>query len=149
MSGGSFTNYNYSDSSLANDIFGYRVSLLYGFGPDKFYSKKKGDGCYEHYSSNYSREDYLANLKTVRKNNPFDDVVISELVYDVLCLVHSKDYAESGDTTDDQYEDDVKAFKDKWFGGRFRKEYAKELFDERLEATKNDVYRALGIDECM
>ena len=43
------------------------------------------------------------------------DPEISALVYDVFCLLHSYDWAESGDTDMDAYQKDVEIFKSQWF----------------------------------
>ena len=39
------------------------------------------------------------------------DPEISALVYDLFCLLHSYDWAESGDTDMDAYQKDVEIFK--------------------------------------
>jgi len=55
--------------------------------------------------------------KKARERNPFKDEDISELVWDVFCLIHSADYCFSGDTGEEDYETDVDYFKNKWLRG--------------------------------
>ncbi len=52
--------------------------------------------------------------QAARSANPMCDREISELVWDVLCLIHSCDWMRSGDTDEDTYREDVKWFKKKW-----------------------------------
>lgn len=62
-----------------------------------------------------------------RQENPLQDRDISELVFDVLCLLHSFDYWKSGDICEETYRNDVKLFKEKWFKERNDSELKKEL----------------------
>lgn len=87
MSGG---RWGYMQSTLANDMFNWLVSVDYG-------------------------DEGRAQSKVARQVNPMGDREISELVWDVLCLIHSRDWNLSGDTCDETYLKDVKAFKEKWF----------------------------------
>ena len=87
MSGGYF---NYSNDNAARDIFGY--------GP----------------AVNYGLKDLQGEAKQVANDNPLEDHEISELVYDVFCLLHSFDYYKESDTSYETYQKDVAFFKDKW-----------------------------------
>ena len=87
MSGG---RWNYMQSTLANEVFDWRLSVDYG-------------------------EDGRAQSKYARKLDPMGDRDISELVWDVFCLLQSRDWNLSGDTCNETYYKDVKAFKEKWF----------------------------------
>lgn len=120
MSGG---RWNYNQSTLANDMFDWRLSLNYG---------ERG------------RE----QSKVARKLNPMGDRDISEIVWDVLCLIQSRDWNVSGDTCDETYLADVKAFKEKWFKrtnadvlASYKDdlmEYAKELANELQYIPQSD-----------
>lgn len=88
MSGG---RWNYIQSTVANEVFDWRMSVDYG-------------------------EEGRAQSKLARKLNPMGDHDISEIVWDVLCLLQSRDWHLSGDTCEETYLKDVKAFKEKWFG---------------------------------
>ena len=73
MSGGCW---NYMNDSAASEILGYHIYVGYGLDSDK----------------------HEKNYKQVVRDNPLGDPEISALVYDVFCLLHSYDWAESGDT---------------------------------------------------
>lgn len=70
---------------------------------------------------------------------------ISALVYDVFCLLHSYDWAESGDTDMDAYQKDVEIFKSQWFK-KARKDRIKEMIDISTEKLKEDLYKAFGFE---
>ena len=87
MSGGL---YAYQNDSLCDEVTG--VYPDYGLDTD------------EH------REKAIA----ARILNKLEDKQISEIAYDVFCLIHSYDWYFCGDTCRDDYMADVKAFKKKW-----------------------------------
>jgi hypothetical protein len=103
MSGGAW---GYQNSSLADELFGYRLDCTYG---------EKG------------REQSVI----ARKINPMDDREVSELVWDVLCLITSRDYFVSGDNCEETYMKDLQAFKDKWF---------KRTDDDKVASYKQDLF---------
>lgn len=65
--------------------------------------------------------------------------------YDVFCLLHSYDWAESGDTDMDAYQKDVEIFKSRWFK-KARKDRIKEMIDISTEKLKEDLYQAFGFE---
>ena len=73
------------------------------------------------------------------------DPEISALVYDVFCLLHSYDWAESGDTDMDAYQKDVEIFKSQWFK-KARKDRIKEMIDISTEKLNADLYKAFGFE---
>lgn len=87
MSGGYF---NYSNDTAARDIFGYGPAITYGL------------------------KDLQGEAKQIAKDNPLEDHEISELVYDVFCLLHSYDWYKESDTDYETYQKDVIFFKNKW-----------------------------------
>ena len=91
MSGGHF---NYQNDRACEEVFDWDVSPDYGMG-DKSYHK---------------------HVNVARRMNPLEDVILSELVYDVFCLLHSCDWYKSGDTGEETYLKDVAYFKAKWLG---------------------------------
>ncbi len=105
MSGGYF---NYSNDGAARDIFGYGVTISYGLDELQSYAKE------------------------VWEENPLEDSEISELVYDVFCLLHSYDWYRSADNSEDTYRKDVKYFKDKWLN---------KSQDERIDSL---IEKAIG-----
>lgn len=87
MSGG---RWEYTNDRLSSEMFGWRLNCVYG---DK------------------GHKDCLK----ARDLNPMGDREISELVWDVLCLINARDYYESGDIGIDTYNKDLEWFKEKWF----------------------------------
>lgn len=75
-----------------------------------------------------------------------EDREISELVWDVLELLHEFDWYRSGDTGKDTYLDAKKAFKNKWFGGN-RGLMIRRIVDDALAETKAELYETFGIGE--
>lgn len=101
MSGGRF---NYAQSSLCWELYP-ALNVDYG-------------------------DDGHKQSRMARKFNPFEDREVSELVWDVLCLIHSLDWYKSGDTGEDTYKDDVEWFKKKWLNRDIKEsveEYKKDM----------------------
>lgn len=85
MSGGRF---NYVQRNLGYELFPW-LSVDYG-------------------------DDGFSQAPTARKINPLGDRQLSELCWDLLCVIHSYDWYASGDTDEETYRADVKRFKAKW-----------------------------------
>ena len=117
MSGG---HWNYVNDRVANELFGWNVDADYGL-EDK---------------------DVDYNRKLARKINPLEDKLLSELVFDVLCLLHSYDWYASGDNCEATYLKDVKYFKKKWLKG-VSKELATKIVEEEFERTKEELFKSL------
>ena len=117
MSGGRF---DYMDDRLCSELFGWEVSTDYG---DKAFEQSK----------------------IARRINPMEDLVISELVFDVLCLIHSYDWYVCGDTNEEIYRADVARFKAKWLKA-VRGKRAKEIVDEELETMRKKLYQAFEVE---
>ena len=115
MSGGHF---NYQNDSLCEEIFG--IYPNYG---DRGFSRSA----------------------QARRKNPFKDFIISELVYDVFCLLHSFDWYESGDTGEEDYREDVMRFKDKWLATQ-PSARVKEIVDDEIIRLRDELYKSFNID---
>ncbi len=113
MSGGHF---DYSNDRLCHEIFGWEVSADYG-------------------------ESGFRQSKIARRIDPLDDILLSELVFDVFCVLHSYDWWQSGDTCEDTYRKDVQRFKDKWLK-QLPEERIKEIIDDELNLTRGRLYNA-------
>lgn len=111
MSGGY---YDYHNDDLGYEIFGYNVSIGYDLA-----NRQK-------------------DIDAVRKMNPMEDKLISELVYDVFCLLHSYDWYRSGDCSEESYRKDVDFFKQKWFK-TIDEDRIKELIGSELEEAKHNL----------
>lgn len=103
MSGGRF---NYIDSSLKSEIFGW------------------GE----------------------RPINVFEDMEISELVFDVFDLIHDYDWYISGDTCEETYLKAKAAFKKKWIGSSGRNARVRRIVDEALQRTKEELYKTFDLE---
>lgn len=90
--------------------------------------------------------EHVKASRDARKHNPLDDKIISELVYDVLCLLHSFDYYRCADISEEKYQMDVAAFKHKWLRS-YSKQEMKSVIDDEIDAVKNELYRTYGIAE--
>lgn len=117
MSGGHF---NYINDTACHEIFRWSVSADYG--------------------------EHEADSKKARRLDPLEDAIISELVFDVFCLLHSYDWYASCDTGEETYRADVRRFKDKWLKP-MRGKRAKEIVDDELTAVREKLYRAFGVKE--
>ena len=85
MSGG---HWDYQQRRLAEEMFGWNMGTDYG-------------------------EDAHKDSANARRIDPMGNKKASELVWDVLCLIHAKDWDLSGDTSH-AFEDDWKWFQKKW-----------------------------------
>lgn len=74
-----------------------------------------------------------------KPRNVFEDREISELVWDVLDLIHEFDWYKSGDTGEDDYLKAKKEFKEKWLANDVKRQ--KRIIDEAIEDLKNDLYK--------
>lgn len=119
MSGGRF---DYRNDSVCEDIFGvYPDYNLEGL------------------------KDLKDARKRVRRENRFDDVEISELIFDVFCLIHSYDWYACGDTGEDDYRKDVEYFKKKWFG-KTAMQRAEKVTKDAIEEFAEDIKKIFGVE---
>ncbi len=116
MSGGHWNNAN---DCLAHEILGYGFDFGCGLSGAK----------------------HDAYLKAAVRENPMEDPEISALIYDLFCILHSYDWAESGDTDKTDYQRDVAEFKKRWLK-KPRKAQIQEMIDICLENLKDELYGA-------
>lgn len=81
-----------------------------------------------------------------RPHNAFEDREISELVWDVLELIHDYDWYASGDTGKEDYLKAKAAFKKKWFSNRVVR--IRRIVDDAIEECKKELYETFGFDDC-
>lgn len=115
MSGG---HWDYNNDYAARAIFGWDMAVDYG---------KKG----------------FAQSKYARRNNPLGDKMISEMVWDMFCLLHSYDWHVSGDTREETYLEDLKRFKDKWLNPPADELVRREI-EKALTEAKEDLIQIFG-----
>lgn len=80
-----------------------------------------------------------------KPSNVFEDVEISELVFDVLDLIHAFDWYKSGDTCRETYLKAKADFKKKWMGNRGVR--VRRIVDDALQRTKTELYETFGLEE--
>ena len=76
-------------------------------------------------------------------HNVFEDREISELVWDILDLIHDYDWYVSGDTRRETYLKAKADFKNKWFNNR--DVVVKRVVDIAIEEVKAELYETYGI----
>lgn len=77
--------------------------------------------------------------------NVFEDREISELVWDVLDLIHEYDWYASGDTCKENYLKAKEAFKKKWLSNRGVR--VRRIVDEALKQCKDELYETFGFEQ--
>lgn len=78
------------------------------------------------------------------KGNVFEDIEITELIYDVFELIHSFDWYKSGDTDREDYLEAKALFKAKWFTDP--NERVQEIVDKAIRNLKDELYETFGIE---
>ena len=82
---------------------------------------------------------------TDKPSNVFEDREISELVWDVLNLIHTYDYYASGDTSKEKYLEKKAEFKKKWLNNRGVR--VRRVIDEAIEEIRKELYETYNISE--
>lgn len=75
---------------------------------------------------------YAQEVAEARQVNPMHDPELSEMMYDVSCLLHSLEWSDSCDTSEELYFEDVRKFKEKWFG---------RTSEQTIQAYREDIKR--------
>ena len=78
-------------------------------------------------------------------SNVFEDREISELVWDVLDLIHDYDWYASGDTCEETYLKRKAAFKKKWLSGN-RDVRVRQIVDDALREAKEELYKTFALE---
>lgn len=81
---------------------------------------------------------------TNKPRNVFEDREISELVWDVLTLLHDYDWYKSGDTDEDTYIKAKNDFKKKWLGNKETRH--KKIIDQAVSELKEELYKTFVPD---
>ena len=77
--------------------------------------------------------------------NVFEDREISELVFDVLDLIHEFDWYYSGDMGKETYLEAKAKFKKKWLGNKGIR--IKRIIDKALDEVRAELYETYGIEK--
>lgn len=74
--------------------------------------------------------------------NPLEDKEISNIVYDVLTLLHDFDWYKSGDTSEETYLESKENFKKKWLRNKkYSQEVLAKIIYEETENLKNELLK--------
>lgn len=82
---------------------------------------------------------------TDKPSNVFEDREISELVWDVLDLIHDFDWYASGDTCKETYLKKKAEFKKKWFSNRGVR--VRRIVDDALKQCKDELYETFSLED--
>lgn len=101
-----------------------------------------------HFNHNYS---YMTMQSDIfgygdKYTNAFEDVEISELVWDVFNLIHDFDWYASRDTCEETWLKKKAEFKKKWFQSE-RKDRIKRIVDNALKNTKEELYKTFDLED--
>lgn len=100
-------------------------------------------GRFEHLDSQLKSE--IFGYYSEKLTNVFEDREISELVWDVLDLIHYYDYYVSGDTRKETYLEKKAEFKKKWLNNRGVR--VRRIVDEALDEVRKELYETYNIPE--
>lgn len=103
-------------------------------------------GCFNYIDSQLKSEIFgWCPNDTWDGRNVFEDREISELVFDVLNLIHEYDWYYSGDNGEEKYLKAKAEFKDKWLKNpRVR---VQRVIDSAIEDLKQELYKTYGIED--
>lgn len=94
------------------------------------------------YADSRLKDEIFGWMDTPR--NVFEDREISELVWDVLDLIHDYDWYVSGDTCKETYLNAKAKFKRKWLSNRGVR--VKRIVDDAIGEIRNELYETFGFD---
>lgn len=78
-------------------------------------------------------------------SNVFEDLEISELVWDVFNLIHNFDWYISCDTCEETYLKKKEEFKNKWLR-QDEKSRCKRMIDKTIETARSELYKTYGVE---
>lgn len=77
--------------------------------------------------------------------NIFEDREISEIVFDVLSLIHEYDWYYSGDNSEERYLEAKEKFKNKWL--KKPRVRVQHVIDTAVEDLRQELYKTYGVDK--
>lgn len=77
--------------------------------------------------------------------NAFEDKEISQLVWDMLDLMHEYDWYASGDTSKETYLEAKAEFKKRWLSNRGVR--VKRLINESIDDLKKELYETFKLED--
>lgn len=79
--------------------------------------------------------------------NAMEDFEFSQLVWDVLTVIHEFDKYMSGDSLQEQYTNAKETFKKKWLNSEGHNETIKELVDISINDLRRGLYQIYNLKE--
>ena len=100
-------------------------------------------GCFDYLDNRLKSE--IFGYCCEKAKNIFEDREISQLIWEVLDLIHEFDWYKSEDTCKDRYLEEKAAFKKRWFSNRGVR--VKRIVDESVADLKRELYETFNIKE--
>lgn len=100
-------------------------------------------GCFDYLDNRLKSE--IFGYCCEKAKNIFEDREISQLIWEVLDLIHEFDWYKSEDTCKDTYLEAKAAFKKRWFSNRGVR--VKRIVDESVADLKRELYETFSIKE--
>ena len=75
--------------------------------------------------------------------NPYNDVIVSQLMYDLLKLTHDLDWYKSGDDCEEDYINSLNAFHKKWLSDSTN-DTIREIIDEKITSLRDELLDTIG-----
>lgn len=88
----------------------------------------------------------ITTTEQAMKQNPFKDKEISGILFDIFDLMYSYDGYACGDTSEEDYREAVKVFKNKWLNSE-ASDRIRYVIDNSLKDLKEELLLTFGIDE--
>lgn len=74
------------------------------------------------------------------------DPELNELIHDICGLAHDLEWEDSGDYGEGAYQETVRKFKKKWFGG-CREDRLRRYIDEQVSVTRDELLKMITIKD--
>jgi len=76
-------------------------------------------------------------------DDPFEDQLVSQLMFDLLKLTHDLDWYKSSDTSEETYLREKTVFCQKWFAPKRSVKVLEDLVKERFESAKAECMKMI------
>lgn len=119
MSGGHF---DYNEENLAESLFNTYIPR---------------------YRDNRWKEEYNHAKQTAIAVDPFEDIRLDALVFDILYLIHQRDFYLAGDTGEDTWKKERDWFYNLYFNDNSdeQNENMKQLINDRIDSIRDELIK--------
>lgn len=83
--------------------------------------------------------------KMARRDDPMEDKLLSELVYDIMEVLDDLDCYKTGDINEAEYRETTEAFRAKWFDITNEDLLRREI-ENNLTEVKENLYKSFGLN---